>query len=290
MTEKQAAITIVVGAVLMSFVGLFLRQIETADGFQILFYRAVPVAVLIAFIICIRRKIGVRTLFGSLDLQDVGIGIFLSLGFVFFIFALLNTTIASALFIVTAAPLLSGTLAWLWIGERPHPFAFVAMSLAGVGVLFMIGDGLGSGRTLGNTCAFLAALSFALMLVFVRRCRKTDILGGTMIAVVLSGVYGLVVSIIGGNGLTLSAQDFLWIMLLGIVCIGPGIACVTWGAPHLPAAEVSILILVENALGPVWVWLFGIESVTSGELIGGGIVFASVVAMTLVIGNNSTAR
>ena len=290
MTQRQAALLIILGAAFMSLVGLFVRNIDSADGFQILFYRALSVTSLIALLICVRRRTGLRGMVRSLDWQDFGIGVFLSFAFVFYIFAILNTSVASALFILTAAPLLAASAAWIWIGEKPHPFTWLAMLLASGGVFLMIGDGFGTGRTLGNVFALLAGLSFALMLVFARRGRKTDILGGTLIACVLSGAYGLFFSLTVGSGLAVSWHDFWIVILLGLLAIGPGIACVTWGTPYLPAAEVSLLVLVESALGPVWVWLFGFEAITLLEFAGGGIVFASVIALSLVTGRRQPTR
>ena len=161
------------------------------------------------------------------------------------------------------------------------------MLAASGGVFLMIGDGLTSGRTLGNLLALLAAASFAAMLVVARKCRKTDILGGTLIAGLFSGLFGIMFSLGFGNGFSVSMRDLLLILAMGGMIVGPGIACITWGTPHLPAAEVSLLVLIESALGPVWVWLFGFEHITSLEFAGGGLVFAAVIALVFVSGRSS---
>ncbi|MCY3877992.1 MAG: DMT family transporter [Rhodobacteraceae bacterium] len=284
MNRRGAALLVMLGAVFMSSVGVFLRMIESADGFQILFYRSIALTALIAGIICLRRRLPLSAAIRSLDRQDVVVGFFLSLAFTFYIFAILNTSVASTLFILTAAPLLAASMAWIWIGEKPHPFTWAAMIMTSGGVFLMIGDGLSSGRSLGNFFALMTGLCFALMLVFARRGRKTDILGGTLIAGVLSGIYGVVWSLFFGNGLAVEAGDFWLIVAMGGLAIGPGIACVTWGTPYLPAAEVSLLVLLESALGPVWVWLFGFEKISRLEFVGGTIVFAAVIALSLFTG------
>ena len=64
--------------------------------------------------------------------------------------------------------------------------------------------------------------------------------------------------------------------------IGIGIAFVTWGTSYVPAAEVSLLVLLESVLGPIWVWLFANEAMTTPEMIGGAIVLVAVAAQAIV--------
>ena len=282
MSRRGAAFLVILGAFFLSTVGVYIRSVEHAGGFHILFYRSLSLCLCVALIVSVRRKLSPMAVFGSIDRQDMLLGFLLSLSFTFFVFAVLNTSIASALFIMTSAPLIAATAAWVMIGERPHPFTWVAMLLAGGGVFLMIGDGISTGRTLGNLFALAAGTSFALMLVLTRRGRKTDILGGTLVAGILSGTYGVVLSVVGSDGLAIPLRELLLILAMGAFAIGIGIACITWGAPYLPAAEVSVLVLVESVLGPVWVWLLGFEKVTKLELVGGAIVFAAVIALAML--------
>ena len=66
--------------------------------------------------------------------------------------------------------------------------------------------------------------------------------------------------------------------------------CITWGAVissagHflvvtssrcLPGAELTLLILIEFLLGPIWVWLFINEVPSAMTLIGGAVVLSAV--------------
>jgi drug/metabolite transporter (DMT)-like permease len=45
---------------------------------------------------------------------------------------------------------------------------------------------------------------------------------------------------------------------------------------HLFAAELTLFMLLEFTLGPIWVWIFVNEVPTSWTLIGGSIVILSV--------------
>ena len=71
-------------------------------------------------------------------------------------------------------------------------------------------------------------------------------------------------------------------LAMGAFGIGIGIAFVTWGASYLPAAEVSVLVLIESVLGPIWPWLFLGESMTLSEILGGALILGSVITFTLI--------
>jgi drug/metabolite transporter (DMT)-like permease len=92
---------------------------------------------------------------------------------------------------------------------------------------------------------------------------------------------GFVASLVTGNGLEVTSRDLVIILFMGAFTIGIGIAFVTWGASYVPAAEVSLLVLIESVLGPVWPWLFLGEALSVMEIIGGATVMLAVVMMTI---------
>ena len=151
----------------------------------------------------------------------------------------------------------------------------------------MIGDGISTGRTFGNVCALVAAGAFAIMLVLARKNRKTDILGGTFVGGVLSSIYGLICSIALAGSVHVEMYDLALILIMGALATGLGIGLVTWATPFIPAAEVSVLVLVESALGPIWVWMLGFEGMTRVEFLGGAIVFVSVIALSFMTAKSS---
>ena len=56
MTRKSATFTILLGGLFMSFVGLLMRLIEDASGFQILFYRSLTLSLVVIIFACILTK------------------------------------------------------------------------------------------------------------------------------------------------------------------------------------------------------------------------------------------
>ena len=282
MSKRHAMGLILLGASFMSFVGLLMRLIDSADGFQILAYRSVSLAAMVAVVACILRRSSPLRFVTSLDAKDLAMGLSLSIAFSSYVFAMLNTSVASTLFILSITPLFAAIIAWAWIGERPSGATLAAMALAATGVGWMVQDGIDLGRTTGNLYAFISAITFALMLTLARRSKKPDVLGGTFLGGVFCMIIGVVCSLSIGDGLSVSAHDFWLTLFMGGFTIGIGIAFVTWGTSYVPAAEVSLLVLLESVLGPIWVWLFVNEAMTWPEMTGGAIVLVAVAAQTLV--------
>ena len=281
MLKKHAVLLILTGGTFMSFVGLYMRLLSHADGFQILFYRSLSLCFMVGLVCCLRRKVTPFNFLKSIDRNDFVIGIVLSLAFASYVFAMLYTTVASTLLILSATPFMAATIGWLWIDERPRPITWLAMAFAIAGIYFMVKSGYQLGNSIGNLLALLSGFWFALMLVMARRSRKDDILGGTFIGGVICVVIGASMAFLIGTGLRVLTLDLVIILGMGAFGIGIGIALVTWGASHVPAAEVSILVLIESVLGPVWPWVFLNEAMTLSEIFGGALVLGSVVVFAL---------
>jgi drug/metabolite transporter (DMT)-like permease len=281
MTKSKASLLILLGGTCMSFVGLLLRLVDNADGFQILAYRSVALSLIVALIVCMKRKNSLPAFLRSLDVNDFKMGTALAVAFAFYIFSMLYTSVASTLLILTTVPFITALMAWFFLGERPTRLTWGCMDAAILGVSLMVSDGVELGRSLGNLYAFISGICFAAMLVFARNSKQPDPVGGTFLAGIISAAIGFGFSAVLGNSPVLSADDLAIILFMGAFTIGLGIAMVTWGTSAVPAAEVSLLLLIESLLGPIWVWVFLGEAMTTPEIIGGALVLFSVVALAL---------
>ena len=277
MAKTNAVFLVLLGGVFMSFVGLYMRLISDANGFQILFYRSIGICSVVCFVCCLKRRTKLINFLRTIDRNDVSLGLALSLAFTCYVFAMLNTSVASALLILSITPFLAASMGWFWIGERPTRITWYAMFFAFIGVFFMVKEGQEFGNNLGNFMALLSGFWFAVMLIMARKSGKKDVLGGTFIGGFFCGIFGLFASILVGTGLSVLISDFLIILWMGIFGIGIGIALVTWGASYVPAAEVSVIVLIESVLGPIWPWLFLGEAMTFSEILGGLLILGSVI-------------
>jgi DME family drug/metabolite transporter len=283
MTHTRAILTVLTGAFFMSLAALCVRLIEQADGYQILTYRGLSQCMMIALIASITRRINILTFIKGFDATDLKIGILMAIAFCFYIFALLNTSVASALFILSIAPIAASLLSWIFLNEPPSKIAMFAIALAMIGVAIMMGAGITQGRTLGNIYAAISAVAFAGMLTMARKSKKTDVLSGNFLGALLSLITaGTLALLLSDTGLFVAQYDLFVMLGMGAFTIGIGISLVAWAAPYLPAPEVSLLVLFESVLSPIWVWIFLNEAMFFNEIIGGGFIIGAVAMLSLV--------
>ena len=271
---------VLAAGVVLSFGGLVIRQIEVADGWQILFYRSIVLSVLLLGLLAFRDGKGLVATFRRAGWFGVGGGLALGLANVGFILSVTHTTVANTLFLLSASPFVAALLGWLLIDERVRLRTWIAMLVALVGVLLMLGDGLVAGDLFGHLMALQAVLGIAMFTVMLRWRPEVEMLT----AVILASVVTLAAAAIASGGvLSVPTSDLVWCGLLGLVMI-LGLMLYISGGRRIPAAETALLSLGEVVLGPLWVWLFVGEEASLLTLLGGSVVLLAVVAQILAGG------
>ena len=82
--------------------------------------------------------------------------------------------------------------------------------------------------------------------------------------------------------LTISTDDLVLCVLWGGVLSGFTSVCFIIASRHLAAAELTLFMLLEFALGPVWAWLFVNVVPSSWTLVGVSLVVVTVITRSLV--------
>jgi drug/metabolite transporter (DMT)-like permease len=77
--------------------------------------------------------------------------------------------------------------------------------------------------------------------------------------------------------LALGWRDVAICLLMGAVQIGLGSFCYVLASRRLPAAQLTLLALLEVVLGSLWVWIFLAEAPTGIALAGGLIVLGAAI-------------
>jgi drug/metabolite transporter (DMT)-like permease len=113
--------------------------------------------------------------------------------------------------------------------------------------------------------------------VVLRGAREVNMIPAIVVGGVLSALVSLPLADHAGAG----GLNLFLIFLLGVVQLGLGAVLYIFGARHLPAAETTLIALLESVLAPLWVWLLLAETPTPYGLAGGAVVLGAVAALTL---------
>lgn len=273
------AALVVTAAFVFSFTALFFRAVEEASDWQFLFYRGLGASIMLSVLVFLRRNTRPVER-DAVNGRSVLAGILLAAMSMLFILALARTTVATAVFLQSAAPFSGAFFGWLILKERVDRRTLAAMGAAIVGVTIMVGTGIGEGSTSGVLLAGLLPILLGLYNVLIKTARKSDPLVPALIGSVLLAV-GTGTMAILDTGLDVSLRDGLLGLTAGGFLLAGGLPMFNLGHMSVPTAQVSILLLVEVVLAPLWVWIWPGERPAVGILVGGTIVLASVTTLAL---------
>jgi drug/metabolite transporter (DMT)-like permease len=276
---------VALAGVFWSIGGLLIRLIEGASGWQIVLFRSLALALTLTLIIALRHRGRLLGAFRDAGWGGVAAAAALAGGFIAFVLALQHTTVANATFMLGASPFFGALLGRLVLGERIRRATALAIAVALLGILIMVGGGLVVDAPHGSLLALGASFGFAIFSVLLRRGRARDMLPCVAIAGAIAALVALPVVLAGapslGSALVLSPRDFALCAVMGAVQVGGGLTLFTLGARHVPVAELTLLSLTELALAPLWVWLAIGEVPSAHTLAGGAIIVAAITCQAL---------
>ncbi len=269
------------GAVCLSFGGLIVKSFEGANLWQILFWRQTFFAIIVALYLVISYKKNFFKSFYNSGLSGFIGGIFLGIGFAAYVFSMYTTTVANTNFIITTETIFLAVFGYFFLKEKIDLITFIAIILGMSGVLLILGNSLSiqsSEQFIGNIVAFIMPISFAVLVVIIRKYPNVDMIPAQFIAGVFAAIIGYVIA----EKVSISLHDLFLALLAGFFQIGFGFIFITIGSQTTPSAVVGVLMLTEAVFGPLWAWLFINEIPPSSVLLGGGIIIFSILFQTFL--------
>ncbi len=261
------------GAVSLSFGGLIVKSFEGATLWQILFWRSVFFSITIFAFLLITYKKKILNSFYLSGLPGFIAGVILSFGFCGYVIAMYSTTVANTNFIISLQILFLAVFGYLFLREKISSITLFSIILALVGVVIMVGNSLSPGELIGNLAAFTMPITFAVLIIVVRKYPSIDMVPAQFVAGICCCLIGYLVS----TKVMISYHDIFLGFLAGFFQIGFGFIFITIGARTTPSAMVGIIMLSESVLGPLWAFLFVSERPSIFSLIGGMIILLAVL-------------
>ena len=264
---------IFLGALSLSFGGLIVKSFDGATLWQILFWRSLFFSLTVLTFLIISYKKKIFNSFYESGLPGLFGGIVLSFGFCGYVFAMYNTTVANTNFIISLQILFLAIFGYFFLKEKISVITLSSIVLAITGVFLMVGNSLTPGELSGNLAAFTMPITFAILIMIVRKFPTVDMVPAQFVAGISSCLIGFLLS----NKLMISSHDIFLGFLAGFFQVGFGFIFITIGARTTPSAMVGIIMLSESVLGPIWAFLFVSEVPSMFGLIGGGIILFAVL-------------
>ena len=265
------------GAFSLSFGGLIIKSFEGATQWQILFWRTVFFLLVISIYLLVTYKKNIFKSFYDSGIPGFFGGLILSFGFCGYVFAMYNTTVANTNFIIQTQTIFLAIFGYFFLKEKISKTTLISIILAISGIILMVGNTLSPGQTIGNLAAFSMPISFAVLILVVRKYPNVDMVPSQFIA----GIFALIIGYLMSGKINISYHDIFLGFLAGFFQLGFGFIFITIGAQRTPSAMVGIIMLTEAVFGPLWAWLFINEQPPTIVITGGTIVIIAVLLQFL---------
>jgi drug/metabolite transporter (DMT)-like permease len=329
MGHARAAFGMVVVTLLWSTAGVVSRHLQTAESFEVTFFRSA--FTLLGLSVALTWMRGPALWTGLLrSPRAVWIsGLCWGVMFTAFMVALTMTRVANVLVTMAIGPLLTALFARLFLHHRLPTRTWVAIAVAGAGIAWMFGQGVQAADA-----ASLAGMAVALAVPLATSINYTvlhhagrppavdmaaadaeearaigEAAGGavTPAADLISATFGeeapdmLVAVLIGAALSSLATLPIAWpfrstphdlALLFGLGIFQLAIPCLLLVrlTRELPSAEISLLGLLEIIFGVLWAWLWAGEQPGHAALIGGALVIGALVCNELLSLRERTAQ
>ncbi|MEH6814466.1 MAG: DMT family transporter [Motiliproteus sp.] len=262
------------GVLVLSFDALLIRLIE-ADSFSLLFWRGLLLSLVVT--LWCRYRSPEQPLF-CIDGTYIRSSVLFVISTITFVCAINLTSVANVLVIISAQPLLAAVMARLFLGEKSSPVTWLAIIISMLGIAWVMIGSWESPNLTGDLIALLCGLTLSAKFVNDRAASRRNMTP----ALISAGLMIAAISAVYGQPLGLQGSDWGWMLLLCLLIIPLAFILITLGPMRIPAAEVGMLMLLETAAGPLWVWLLLNETPSREALEGGSVVIGTLLIHGLI--------
>ena len=273
MTDQLKGTLLTVGGVLVLSPDAMIIRLMSVDPMTVIFWRGLGIFVVLGILSLIRHRGRVVAYARRCGWTGLLISLCLAVCQLAFVGGVATTNPAHVLVMVAATPLCAAIASRLLLGERIAPSTAIAIAAGLCGVAIMLSSHLtGGGSWRGDLIAAAVPISLGTAFTLIRKLRAEDVW-------FLYSMAGLMVTLAAwpfhAPGL-LQGTDAALMGFLVLVVVPISFALITQGPRYITSAEVSLIMLLETILGPIWVWAVVGIAPTAYALVGGGVLLATL--------------
>jgi drug/metabolite transporter (DMT)-like permease len=263
--RRQAILFLIIASVLWSLGGLLIKLIN---------WNALAIAGMRSAVAALILLVYVRRPHFHWSFDQIGGAVAYALTVTLFVIANKLTTAANAILLQYSAPIYVALFGAWFLGEKTNRLDWITIIFVIGGMTLFFLDDLTGGGWRGNICAIMSAVSFAWLVLFLRKQKD-----GSPFESVLLG--NLVAALIGLPFMFESmpdAKSWLGLLLLGVFQLGLSYIFYAAAIKHVSALEAILIPVLEPLLNPIWVFLLLGETPGWWAVVGGTIVLVAVTA------------
>ncbi|MGF1687154.1 DMT family transporter [Photobacterium japonica] len=281
--RQRGRVYTLLGVMILSFDSLLVRLIDGHE-WTLIFWRGLLPAIVLFTVQwhqdrTVIIKHGLRP-----ALSTLLVALLFSASTICFVFSIDSTEVTSTLVIANTAPMITAILAFFWLGERLDKATMLAIVIA-VGGIWLVFAGQASPAELkGDTFALVTAVSMSVYLIMLRKTKAQY----ANVFLIYAGCFTAIISLLAGaQPFSLSSSEALYTVLLCAGVVPFSLLLISLGPKYLPAAEASLILLLEILFGPLLVWWFLGDAPSKEVAMGAAIIVVTLAGHTLWMSRQS---
>lgn len=259
------------GVLVLTPDSLLVRLIAIGN-WELIFWRGMLMAGALLAFHALRDRGRIWPRYVAIGRAGIAAGLLFALSTTGFVNALRTTSVANTLLIISTAPLISAVLGHFLFDQVTALRTWIAALASLGGIAIILSGSLQTGSGTGELWALLSALAISGHFLALGRGRGQDMSPAVTIG-------GLTLALLAwplADDLIPTAGDWPWLALLGLVVLPGSFGLISVGPRYLPAAEVSLIMLLETVLAPLLVWAVLGENPGTHSLLGGAVVLLAL--------------
>ena len=261
--------------VILSPDSVLIRLVEDAssavDSWTVLFWRGLLYAVGVSLLVLIKYRSKTVAEFKNIGKGGLVIGFCSGISTGTFVFAIVYTSIANALVIISTGPIMIAIVAWFLLKEKSSLITWASMVIIFIGIYIVMSGSFGGKNIVGDFFALITAVMMGFTFTLTRKYKDINM-------VPVNAIGGLIAALIAfllANKISVPAEVVGYIIAMGAI-LSISFSLITIAPRYMPAAEVGMIMPLETVLGSLIAWYWIKEVPSSNALIGGTIVIITL--------------
>jgi drug/metabolite transporter (DMT)-like permease len=270
---------LVLGAALVwSTGGLLARMADVPDPWTTVFWRTGTASLFLLGLMLWQEGVrGTWQMIDEMGWPGLAVSACFATASTCFVVALQYTTVANILLMQAGVPLLAAGMAFVLFREPIRAVTWFAIFCVICGVGIMVSDSFtGQVSPIGDSLSLLIAFSFASATIITRRYSHLRMTPAVFFGAAMGWLASVFMKYDTVPSLSLPLDQLALLIVFGLN-LGIGMLMFSLGAKRIPSSYAALLGTAETVAGPLWVWMFLNETPALRTLIGGSIIFCSIV-------------
>ena len=261
--------------VILSPDSVLIRLVEDAssavDSWTVLFWRGLLYAVGVSLLVLIKYRSKTIVEFKNIGKGGLVIGFCSGISTGTFVFAIVYTSIANALVIISTGPIMIAIVAWFLLKEKSSLITWMSMIIVFIGIYIVMSGSFGGKNIVGDFFAVITAVMIGFTFTLTRKYKDINMVPVNAIG----GLIAALIAFLMANKITVPAEVVGHIIAMGAI-LSISFSLITIAPRYMPAAEVGMIMPLETVLGSLIAWYWIKEVPSNNAIIGGTIVIITL--------------